>query len=312
MTHPPEEWHYGRKIPKNVRTDDDPHSHGSCVASKAAGVVNGVSKKSHLVILKIDNTAPNVIWGFNTALDDIVARKRQGRAVIAYPNVAIGPTPPGLPPYPWNYAHSYLQDLFRNDVPVVVPSGNFASARGRPVDTLPATMERATDPEFPLIVTGSVNNDGALADFSQGPNHVTIWSPGVDIRCAAKGSPRGVQEVSGTSFSTGTVCKPCWKENPTCKFKWFNTMTGCRIPRLYPRLARCTIHGRAGKDGCERQSLSAGCGRVAKDAEWSKRCLEPREWCSQRIEAQHLDFLNPSIRLQGREKLSRVNKCLCD
>jgi len=129
MTHPPEEWHYGRRVPENVRTDDDPSSHGSCVASKATGVVNGVSKRSHLVMLKIDNTAPNVIWGFATALDDIVAKNRQGRAVIAYPNTAISPSTPGFPPYPWSYAYSYMQDLFRNDVPVVVPSGNFALER---------------------------------------------------------------------------------------------------------------------------------------------------------------------------------------
>lgn len=206
MPHPPDEWHYGFGVTENVRTDDDDDSHGSCVASKAAGVINGVSKRSHLVMLKIDNRALNVIWSFNTALNDIMAKKRQGKAVIAYPNTSTAQSPPGFPPYPWSYAYSYMRDLFANDVAIVVPSGNFALKQGRSlVDTLPATMEKTTDPPFPLIVAGSVNNLGERAEFSQGPNHVTTWAPGEKVRCAAKGNPRGLQEISGTSFSVGNV-----------------------------------------------------------------------------------------------------------
>lgn len=206
MPNPPQEWHYGRFITPNVRTDDDDDSHGSCVASKAAGVINGVSKRSHLVMLKIDDRASNVIWSFNTAYDDIVAKGRQGRAVIAYPNTSRNPSPPRFPPSPWSFAYAAMRDLFAIDVPVVVPSGNFALEPGRSqVDTLPATLERTDSPPFPLIVAGAVDNYGTRAGFSQGPNHVTTWAPGLEVRCAAKGSQRGVQALSGTSFSVGTV-----------------------------------------------------------------------------------------------------------
>ncbi len=206
MPSQPVEWLYGFGIPEDQRTDDSASSHGSCVASKAAGVINGVSKRSHLVMVKINEKASNVVWAFNTVNDDIVRKGRRGRAVIAYPNTAKDANQGGFPGYPWSNAYAFMKDLFQNDVIVVVPSGNFGAERARSlVDTLPATLEKSNDPKFPLIVAGAVDNLGAVPPFSQGPNHVTAWAPGLSVRCAARGSPHGLQAISGTSFSTGTV-----------------------------------------------------------------------------------------------------------
>jgi len=196
MPSQPVEWLYGFGIPEDQRTDDSASSHGSCVASKAAGVV----------MVKINEKASNVVWAFNTINDDIVRKGRRGRAVIAYPNTAKDANQGGFPGYPWSNAYAFMKDLFQNDVIVVVPSGNFGAERGRSlVDTLPATLEKSNDPKFSLIVAGAVDNLGAVPPFSQGPNHVTAWAPGLSVRCAARGSPHGLQAISGTSFSTGTV-----------------------------------------------------------------------------------------------------------
>ena len=230
MPNPPDEWLYGFGILENQRTDDSASSHGSCVASKAAGVINGVSKRSHLVMLKIDDSPINVIWAFNTALTDIMNKNRQGKAVIAYPNTARSPSPPGFPGRPWAAAYSFMNDLFKNDVVIVVPSGNFAKETGRSlVDTLPATLE---NPKFPLIVAGAVNDLGSPAMFSQGPNHVTTWASGVDVQCAQKGSPTGSQTLSGTSFATGMV-----RSAEDMKWPMLIVITDCRLHRLRTWLA---------------------------------------------------------------------------
>lgn len=236
MPHPPDEWLYGYGVPKNERADDDPISHGSCIASKAAGVINGVSKRSHIVLLKINDSAINVIWAFNNALEHIVNNSRQGRAVVAYPNTARSPSPAGFPRRPWSHAHGFMRDLIRNDVVVVVPSGNYAEQRGRAsVDTLLATLE---SPEFPLIVAGAVDNHGGFAPFSQGPNHVTTWASGVRVRCAKKGNSQGSQVLSGTSFSTATVSSA--KDFPRA-WHMLMVVTDCWLRRLRARAAQCSF-----------------------------------------------------------------------
>ena len=83
-----------------------------------------------------------------------------------------------------------------------MPSGNNATTPGRAdVDTLPAQWE---SPAIPLVVVGAVDNAGAIAPFSQGPTHVTVWAPGFPIQCARR---YGFHMGSGTSLSTGMVCR---------------------------------------------------------------------------------------------------------
>lgn len=82
-------------------------------------------------------------------------------------------------------------------------SGNHA-LDNKDVDTLPAGW---ADAVFPLIVAGSVNNNGILSSFSQGPSHVTTWAPGEDVQCASRRNAQrqNFQLETGTSFSAGMV-----------------------------------------------------------------------------------------------------------
>ena len=83
-----DEWHYAYGASKST-TDDDLSGHGSCVASKAAGWKTGVSKNSHLVVMKSLPTLADVNFAFAAALDDIIDKDRQGRAVVIYPATSI-------------------------------------------------------------------------------------------------------------------------------------------------------------------------------------------------------------------------------
>ncbi|KAL6719415.1 hypothetical protein ACLMJK_003655 [Lecanora helva] len=197
-------WRYSRDVRRRGRAtkgDDNPNSHGSCVASKAMGLINGVYKSSKLVVVKINPALPidELVSGFDEVLLDIRDNADSMPPVVmfslysteSYPDFAL-----------WYPLKRSMQKIFDIGGTIVTLSGNDAEepGRGRPVDTLPALW---ADDSFPLIVAGSVDNSGRTASFSQGPNHVTTWAPGVEIQCAARRSTRRLD--SGTSFSVGMV-----------------------------------------------------------------------------------------------------------
>ncbi|KAL8919242.1 MAG: hypothetical protein Q9208_006903 [Pyrenodesmia sp. 3 TL-2023] len=211
----PVTWHWPVFLPNKGKTKtDDGGAHGSCVASKAAGWLNGVSKYSHLAMLKVDFTARDMIWAFNQIAEDIAAKGRQRRSIVVLAAVWVD-----------NYVNRAfkrirpaIQDLFDLQAVVVVPAGNFRKFMIREdVDTLPALWESDA---FPLIVVGAVDNEGDIADFSQGGRHVTAWAPGVEISCS--GSDLVTTTFgTGTSFSTGMV--------RNTSFQWERTLLTCTI-----------------------------------------------------------------------------------
>lgn len=182
-------------------TDDDALSHGTCVASKATGIFNGVSKLSGIIVIKTTLFSSDLLWAFDQILADIRLNKSQKHAVIIFPAMS-NERYPDETTLPWVALKPMIQALFNEDAVVVINSGNEAGeprAERKDVDTLPALWE---SPQFPLIVAGSVDNHGALTQFSQGPSHVTVWAPGSEVVCAKN---RGYGTASGTSFSAGMV-----------------------------------------------------------------------------------------------------------
>jgi hypothetical protein len=91
-----------------------------------------------------------------------------------------------------------LNALFDRDVPFVCNSGNIDPVENdsEEVNEYPALLE---GPDFPLIVVGSVNSEGALSDFSQRGPHVTLHAVGEDILCLPKDSQTPMRK-DGTSF----------------------------------------------------------------------------------------------------------------
>ncbi|KAL8692227.1 MAG: hypothetical protein Q9218_002703 [Villophora microphyllina] len=200
------EFHYGFNAVTEER-DDSKDGHGSCVASKAAGWKNGVSKNSRLVMMKSSGTVADDLWAFAATRDDVLTKRRQGKAVVVYPRLSNALYTPGAPQLAnWDAIYRIIQELFNANVTVVTCAGNQAT-RSSAVDRVPAVW--ATK-DYPLIVAGAVTNKGDIARFSQGggtPKDIA-WAPGENVVCA-KGtlSPSTSPErfATGTSMSAGMV-----------------------------------------------------------------------------------------------------------
>ena len=185
-------------------SDDSIAGHGSCVASKAAGWKNGVSKNSRLVMMKTSLTLADTNWAFAEALDDILIKDRQGKAVVVYPRLSIKEykTSDGVP-RDWESIKQTTQDLMDNDVVVITCAGNDGTSK-IPRWKLPALWSNVSDDSFPLIVAGTVGATGGYTAMSQGRNipDRLVWAPGDSVVCAT-GTVTKVGR--GSSFSAGMV-----------------------------------------------------------------------------------------------------------
>lgn len=194
------DWHYSPGA-KRTETDDSTVSHGTCVASKAAGAIYGVAKDARLIILKATLSLADIWWALLRARDDIRLHNRQMKSVVLLAALARVPYYPGQDlEQPWYSVKRLMQELIESDAVIVVPAGNEAG-RNKNVDLLPALWESRT---FPIIVAGTIDDDGVTADFSQGPDHVTAYAPGDPVRCAI-GNGYTSHLERGTSFSAGMV-----------------------------------------------------------------------------------------------------------
>ena len=205
------DWLYSPEtIDQGRATEDDDNpgpSHGTCVASKAVGITNGVSKSSELIIVKLALLETGQIldsdlqWAFDEVYDDILTRQETSKQPIVV--IAAFGTTEDPSVSPWPDIKRRMTDIFALGAAIIVPSGNHALDRGRSrnVDEIPALWANA-DPSFPLIVAGAVNNEGVTWPYSQGGNHVTIWAPGDQVQCADRA---GFRRANGTSFATGMV-----------------------------------------------------------------------------------------------------------
>ena len=177
------------------------------MASKALGLINGVSKDARLIMLKLAYPLENVdiAWAFDAVLTDIQTRPMARPVVVTF---AAGAHENPLA-YPWPDVRRSMEKIFTQNAAIVVSAGNDGLKPGRKnVDKVPAIWADV-DRAFPLIVTGAVDNMGFERPSSQGPKHVTVWAPGTNVQCADRG---GFREASGTSYSTGMVSIPQTRE----------------------------------------------------------------------------------------------------
>lgn len=169
------------------------------------------NKYSEVVVVKVDKPLPSedILWAFATVHADIRNSRTAHPAVVVFPWTSYNDNP-----VPWSKIKRFFEKIFDLGGTIIVPSGNDAMTPGRQqgVDTLPALWE---SPTFPLVVVGAVNNIGNIPVFSQGPIHVTVWAPGVDVRCARR---YGVRDGSGTSHSSGMVGFCNRHDVPNCHY----------------------------------------------------------------------------------------------
>ncbi|KAL6717969.1 hypothetical protein ACLMJK_004054 [Lecanora helva] len=184
-------------------TDDAPgrwSSHGTCVASKAAGSNYGVAKDTNLVVLKATYDVEDVIWALVTAHKHISTNNRQRRAVVLFTYATDGSAAQDPEMVRIREIMGKLHDL---DATIVVPSGNYARFTSQ-VSTVPAVWGTS---DFPLIVVGGVQRTGFSSEISQGSSSdLAAFAPGENVLCATAGN--GFSFLTGTSAASGMVDLP--------------------------------------------------------------------------------------------------------
>ena len=216
MIHPPAagDFIYADLVTKTA-TDSSQNGHGTCVASMALGINNGVSKRSRLIPVKSSDFLDDTLSSFIQVLDSITDQ-RKGRSVVVYSSV--GTTIYSIQdlqvriPSPWDTIQGYLNDLIAFQVVPVVAAGNAdrGTAPSKPVNTLPQLLAETGHPfTTDIFVVGSVTRNGVKSRFTQelsdADNPRQIWAPGDDIQCAGRRSGDYSLIKSGTSFAAPMV-----------------------------------------------------------------------------------------------------------
>ncbi|KAL8952144.1 MAG: hypothetical protein Q9222_001921 [Ikaeria aurantiellina] len=199
---------------KATQTDDSKDEdekrtfHGSCVASKAIGETDGVSRTSQLTVFKIGRLLSDATWAF-------AAVRNTRTPIVVCPWVYVNTAPRQLR-RDLSTIKDIISDILEGGGIIVVSAGNEQS-RSALADTFPSTLEADSKQNmqpnrYAFIVAGAVrasksfwNEAGSIAKFSQrsllGPAG-EYWAPGEAIRCAG---PNGHQMGDGTSYAAPMV-----------------------------------------------------------------------------------------------------------
>ncbi|KAF2149808.1 subtilisin-like protein [Myriangium duriaei CBS 260.36] len=172
---------------KNI-THDDRAGHGTHVAGIIGSKTYGVAKKCNLISVKAFNyqysSTATILDAYNWAVNDIITKKRQGKAVI---NTASSG--------PYSKAFNTAVDTaFSKGVTTVTGSGN----DGQPARSVsPASADGA-------ITVAATDSKRTRASFSGWGPSVTLFAPGVDIMSTWIG-PETTEERTGTSMAAAHV-----------------------------------------------------------------------------------------------------------
>ena len=206
---PPPEWRYAPGV-KQTKTDDDPLSHGSCVASKISGAQNGVSKTSRLVIVKSSLDLVDIAWAFQQIVNEVAQLRNRRVVVLLAATTMEAWRPEAFQDARFSRLYFRMRNLIELGAVVVVPAGDFGQ-RSFFADTVPAVFASPSklpgQRAIPLLVAGAVDNRGAQAPWSQSTvTNGMVWAPGVKVSCTKKGWGLRSTET-GSSISAAMVCR---------------------------------------------------------------------------------------------------------
>lgn len=184
-----------------IESDNHPLGHGSCTASKIAGVDYGVAKKASLIIVKINTKwLSSGLDGLVLVLNDLRRRKKDGEYIPGYNIVSMQSALKN------SLADRYSTDTLKYliselinmyGIILVCAAGN----GGGKIDSIPPTFS----PKMPIIVVGAVSpHTGANLPFSNRGPPLTVSAPG-QVRCADRRAGRYSQTVAGSSFAAPAV-----------------------------------------------------------------------------------------------------------
>lgn len=192
-------WIYTSSVPK-TEPEMDVEGHGTCVASKVAGIEYGIAKKASLIMVKIAKVCHSLLEALVRILNDLRRRKLAGEDIAGY-NVITIQQHTGVGKKVLTLTTTLMKILIsaimeKYAVVVVCAAGNDS----REVDSLPSSFS----PKLPLIVVGGVDPDTGdrTMDSNFGPA-ITVSAPG-EVVCASPHDGSGWAK-EGTSFAAATV-----------------------------------------------------------------------------------------------------------
>ena len=201
------------------------------MAAKLLGVPHGASRAANLVITKapikdygsftsIEWTGASLMKGLNDIVQDMADHDTFGHAVIC---LSLGsmlllpmlngnlvadvvPTATSKTENPDNDSNlkaikGVFSAMIRQGVIVIVAAGNDANKGYPQVDKYPALYGL----DLPIIVVGSVDQDGQRSDFSQYGPVIGAYAGGSGIECPAKEGKALKLGEFGTSFAAPSI-----------------------------------------------------------------------------------------------------------
>ena len=171
------DWLWGPAYPRRNqrRIDDRPYGHESCSSSLITGARSGVSKGVTIFPVQIHNDLANFLWVITGISNDIARRRRNGRFPSGWITIYFGQYADqaymGRHEADFARIQRRMQRLLDDDILIIVTAGSFANPGRENVDMFPGIWESA---DFPIIVVGSSDTDGAKAEISQTGPHVDV------------------------------------------------------------------------------------------------------------------------------------------
>lgn len=178
------------------------NGHGSCAASKVAGRVTGVAKKTSLIIVKTTMSLSSLVDAITVVLNDLRRRTIAGEYKPGYNIVTVqqgfeGPAQIDK----WSMSkvtRQILKLISTYGIVLVCAAGN--SGLGAGTVGFPASLST----KVPIIVVGSTNEDGIQRPGSSRGPQVTVSAPG-RVLCADNKPGPSYKTALGTSFAGPAV-----------------------------------------------------------------------------------------------------------
>lgn len=192
-------WIHTSSVPRIV-PDMDLEGHGTCVASKVAGIEYGVAKKASLIMVKIAKVCHSLLEALVIILNDLRRRTKAGEDIAGYNVITIQhQTGAGRKVSMLTIAlmKMLISAIMKKYAVVIVCA---AGDDAREADSLPSSFS----PKLPLIVVGGVDPDTGdrTMDSNFGPA-VTVSAP-AEVVCASPRDGSGWAK-HGTSFAAPAV-----------------------------------------------------------------------------------------------------------